>query len=193
MKEKKNISALSDESLMILVREKETYAFNELYSRYGERILNFLYRFLYGDEETAQDLLQDTFVKVIDKADSFDVTKRFSTWLYTIAANLGKNELRRKVIRNGKLKEYSVENEMVYENTVDKVLDRQQLIDHIYREIARLRPASRELIILRFQEEMSINDIALIMGVPEGTVKSRLHHLLKKLSKKLKSNNVLDQ
>ena len=176
-----------------LVREKETYAFNELYRRYGERILNFLYRFLYGDEETAQDLLQDTFVKVIDKADSFDATKRFSTWLYTIAANLGKNELRRKVIRNGKLKEYSVDKEMIYENTVDKIMDRQQLINLIYREIARLRPASRELIILRFQEEMSINDIALIMGVPEGTIKSRLHHLLKKLSKKLKSNNVLDQ
>ena len=190
-KEEIDLSVLGDEKLMIRIRKDDPDAFEELYHRYSSRVLNFLYRLWSRDEETAQDLLQDTFMRIIDKADFFDETKRFSTWLFTIASNLSKNELRRKGIRRDKLRIISDELTSSYESDIDQVLDKKHIVKGLNREIERLEPVNRELIELRFHEEMSVSQIAVIMEIPEGTVKSRLHHLVKGLTKKL--NKYIDQ
>lgn len=190
-KEKIDRSALSDETLMIRIRNDDPDAFEELYNRYSTRVLNFLYRLWSRDEDTAQDLLQDTFLRIIDKADYFDETKRFSTWLFTIASNLSKNELRRRGIRRDKLRIYGDELSPSYESDIEQILDRKKLAQGIDREINMLEPISRELLELRFREGMTVNEIAVIMDIPAGTVKSRLHHLIKRLTQKL--NNYIDQ
>ena len=83
----------SDEELVRLFTEGNERAFKELMERYSKKILNYINRMIY-DRDRAQDLLQDTFIRVYRNIDRFDTSRRFSTWLYTIATNLAKNELR---------------------------------------------------------------------------------------------------
>src|SRR5688572_32794373 len=87
------LTTLDDSSLVAAFLDGEKRAFNELVSRYHVRLLNFIYRTI-GDRERAEDLVQETFVRVYRHLHRFDQTKKFSTWAYTIAGHLAKNELR---------------------------------------------------------------------------------------------------
>ena len=94
-----NYNALSDEELMILVAAGKTADLKELYNRYNKKLLYYFYRMMGGDEDKAQDLLQEVFLKVIDKSYQFNANLKFSTWIFTIASNLCKNEYRSKKVR----------------------------------------------------------------------------------------------
>ena len=85
---------LKDEELIFNFQNGDIKAYNELVYRYKDKILNFIYRFV-GDLDLSQDLTQDTFLKFYIKKDSYKEIAKFSTWLYTIAANLAKTELRK--------------------------------------------------------------------------------------------------
>ena len=85
---------LNDEQLMKMFQNGDERAYNQLVNKYQERILNYIINFT-GDYESAQDLAQDTFVKVYIKKQSYREIAKFSTWLYTIAGNLAKTELRK--------------------------------------------------------------------------------------------------
>ena len=88
------LQELDDSSLVAQFLGGEKRAFNELVRRYHVRLLNFIYRTI-GDRDRAEDLVQETFVRVYRHLHRFDQTKKFSTWAYTIAGNLAKNELRK--------------------------------------------------------------------------------------------------
>ena len=92
---KKKYINLSDEQLMARIIKNDAHAFNEIYNRYSHRLLIFFLRALGGHDEKAQDFLQDVFLKIIEKPYMFSVDKKFSTWIFTIANNLCKNEYRR--------------------------------------------------------------------------------------------------
>ena len=96
---KKRYQQFSDEHLMKLIQGGDASAFNELYDRYSKRLLHYFYRMLGQKEDKAQDFLQDLFLKVIDKTDFFDTDKNFSTWIFTVAYNLCKNEYRKMAVR----------------------------------------------------------------------------------------------
>lgn len=177
---------------MQMIAEKDSAGFDEIYNRYSSRLLSFLYRMNFGDEETAQDLLQDTFIRVINKAHAFDPGKKFSTWVYTIASNLCKNEKRRLFIKKTKHEEIFNQSEYYISENEDEKLDQKHLTALINSEINALKTESRKLLILRFQEDQSIRDIAGIMKLPEGTVKSRLHYIIKKLSSEFKRKDLLN-
>ena len=89
------LKELDDSSLVASFLAGEKRAFTELVSRYHVRLLNFIYRTI-GDRDRAEDLVQETFIRVYRHLHRFDQTKKFSTWLYTIAGNLAKNELRNR-------------------------------------------------------------------------------------------------
>ena len=97
---RKNYSTKSDEELMSLLTKGGQSAFDELYNRYSKPLLNFFFRMLNSDREKAEDLLHDLFLKIIEKPESFDGTKKFNTWFYTLASNMIKNEYRSRQIRS---------------------------------------------------------------------------------------------
>src|SRR3954451_18127027 len=92
---REQLRAMDDSGVVTAFLNGEERAFSELVDRYQTRLLNFVYRTI-GDRERAEDLVQEVFVRVYRHLHRFDQTKKFSTWIYTIASNLAKNELRNR-------------------------------------------------------------------------------------------------
>lgn len=178
---------VSDEELMAGVLKRDEQALTVLYNRYSERLLYYFFRLLRGDKEQAQDLLQETFVRVIEKAHLFDPKRKFSTWLFTIGSNLAKNSFRNKAVRmkfEGQIDREIVDPETIME-TVNEKIDNAILKRALYREIDKIKPERREILFLRFREGFSIREIHEITGLSEGTVKSRLFYMVRRLASKL--------
>ncbi|MFQ5583491.1 MAG: RNA polymerase sigma factor [Calditrichia bacterium] len=179
---------LTDEEIMGLVQQRDDAAFEELYNRYNHRILHYFYRLLGGDEAKAQDFLQDTFLKIIEKPHLFRNGMKFSTWIFTISHNLCKNEYRRLQVR---IKAHQVlEHNYAFPTYIatetEAHIDNHAFSLELFKEINKLEPSHRDTFLLRFQENFSIREIGEIMECAEGTVKSRLFYTINKLATKLK-------
>jgi len=187
-----DLKSNSDEYLFSLVKTGDTLAFSELYHRYSHRLLHYLLRMLNGDESRAQDLLQDVFLRVLDKRNQFQQSKNFSTWIYTIAVNLCKNEYRsRKIHQTVNLTDNKYSGELI-EDSPDTPMGRIDLDNFTSRVRLLLKslPADqRSAFLLRFQENLSLAEIAQILNCPPGTVKSRLHYALTFIAARLKFYN----
>ena len=94
--EKHDYKISSDEELMLFISHGKEKAFNELYGRYSRKMLFFFHSKLFKNQEKANDFLQDLFLKIIENPQSFDSSKNFSIWIYTVANNMCKNEYRKK-------------------------------------------------------------------------------------------------
>ena len=169
---------ITDEQLIKQFQEGNRQSYNELVFRYKDKILNFLYRFVY-DMDLAEDLAQETFLKVYLKKDSYREISKFSTWMYTIASNLAKTELRKiKRRKTYSISEISdVDREVNFfvqdENSDDKLDDNESNILH--ESIFELEEDFRTIIILREIQELSYENISKILKLPLGTVKSRIN------------------
>jgi len=181
-RKKKDIKKLSDEQLMVSIHHDDTRAFNELYDRYSDRMLYYFYRMLGQDKEMAQDFLQDLFFKVIDKSVLFDPKRKFSTWIYSIAHNMCKNEYRRREVRDILVRGENLDN---YEKPASIEKNYPVTADDIYHELDTLDESHRMAFILKYREGFCIDEICEIMNLPKGTVKSRLFYARKKLQDKL--------
>lgn len=178
--------AISDEALMRrLQSDGDTAAFDTLYHRFSKRLLVYFFRMLGGDEEKAQDFLQDLFVKVIDRAHLYREGASVSTWLFTIAHNMCKNEYRRLAVR--RILERLGDPEAIPGEavTAGHAMERQDFRADLLRALQRLDAAQRSAFILRYQEQRSIAEISAIMGCSEGTTKSRLFYATRKLADRL--------
>ena len=176
----------SDEVLMAFIKEGHRSAFVELYDRYSSRMLHFFYRMLGGDEEKSQDFLQDLFLKIIENKHRFKKDKKFSTWIYTIAHNMCKNEYRRICNRKELTLSEHHENHSIADSNIEEELEKEELNKLIQKALMNLDPIKREIFLMRFQEERSIREISQIVGCSEGTIKSRLYYSIQKISKQLK-------
>jgi RNA polymerase sigma-70 factor (ECF subfamily) len=187
---RKKIHNASDELLMIDIRKGKKAAFDELYRRYSKRLLYYFYRMLNGDHDKAQDFLQDLFLKIIEKPDLFDEKKKFSTWIYAVAYNQCKNEYRRLKVRN-QLDHREEIMETIPEKTPgpEEKLESKIFLSALERELYKIEPEQRLVFILRFQENLPVKDIAEITGLKEGTVKSRLFYITRKLADSLQDLN----
>ena len=175
-------AGISDEELARLFSQGNEWAFNELMARYGRKILNFINRMIY-DRDRAEDLLQETFIRVFRNIDRFDTKRKFNTWLYTIAANLAKNEIRK--LRRSPLvfcqslflnvKSKVIFDELDKGNRPDLQLYNSQLRELIVRAVEELPESQRQIFILRESEGKSYQEIAEILECNIGTVKSRLN------------------
>ena len=100
----KKYATYKDEQLMIEVVKGDEHAFSQIYDRWSKPILNYFFKMLWQDSEKAQDMMQDLFVKIINKPHQYDPKRSFKTWIYTVAYNMCKNEYRkhetRKVVSN---------------------------------------------------------------------------------------------
>lgn len=186
---------LTDEELILAFQNGDRDAFNHLVNRYKDKLTNFLYRFTY-DIDAAQDLAQDTLLKVYINKDSYKQIAKFSTWIYTIASNLAKTELRkikrRKTFTISDLstddREFVIHrsDEDSFENEEDnsvsgKILEK--CLDELDNEF-------KNIIILRDIQELSYDEISKILQIPLGTVKSRINRGRFKLKDLLKQKGV---
>ncbi len=187
---KKKGNKPSDEDLIERFQRGDVYAFDLIVKRYKEQLLNFVYRFI-GNQEEAEDIVQETFLRVYRKRHAYKRIAKFSTWIYTIAGNLSRTELRKRKRR--KLfsvtdmgfedRDYEISDENYNpENKVDGVIQ-EEIIHH---KINNLSPKFREVIILRDVQELSYEEISKIIKVPIGTVKSRVNRGRLKLQSQLK-------
>ena len=182
---------ITDEQLIKNFQHGDVEAFNQLVGKYKNRIYNFIYRFV-RDVSMAEDLTQDTFLKLYTHKDTYREIAKFSTWLYTIAQNLAKTELRKRNRRQTySVSDLSTEDrEFVIssdENTViDKSSSNHDFNIAIMDCLSDLSEEFQIMIILRDFQELSYEIISNIMEIPIGTVKSRINRGRLKLVKLLK-------
>lgn len=180
---RRSLESLNDSGVVQAFLDGEQRAFGELVKRYDSRLLNFVYRTV-GDRERAQDLVQETFVRVYRHLHRFDQSKKFSTWIYTIASNLAKNELRNRsrnplvlfqtIKRNWDADHRPLEWE---DNTYrpDDLFRKRHLQETVEKAVQELPEHHRIVFVLRELEGKTYEEIADITGVNLGTVKSRLN------------------
>ena len=187
----RKLKACSDEDLMESVKVGKETAFDELYNRYSKRLLVYFYRMLGGNEEKAQDFLQDIFLKIIEKPHLFGSKNRFSSWVFTVANNMCKNEYRRLKVRNQVVNEKDLDffPHPGENNFLEKNLAGSEFKEVLLKELTKLDQFKQSTFLLRFQENLSIKEIGEILECSEGTVKSRLFYTTKHLARKLKAFN----
>ena len=177
------VADLTDEELVTAHLEGTPGAFNELFNRYRERLTHFITRKT-GDSDRAQDLVQEAFIRVTRHLHRFDTSKKFSTWVYTIASNLSKNELRNRsrspLVLFQKLTNNWEDDHrpLQFEDGTMKPDDlyRKRYLERIVEDTVKELPEHHRLVFrLRELEGKSYEEIAEITGVNLGTVKSRLH------------------
>ena len=159
-------------------------AFEQLVTQYRGRLVGFIARMI-GDRERAEDLTQEAFLRVYRHLHRFDPTRKFSTWVYTIASNLGKNELRNRA-RNPLVLYQSARPADQPEDTrplqfeapatrPDEMYRRRHLRALVDATVERLNPTHRDVFVMRELEGKSYEEIAAVTGANLGTVKSRLN------------------
>jgi RNA polymerase sigma-70 factor, ECF subfamily len=178
-----DLRTLDDATLVAEYLGGRRRAFQELADRYHLRLLNFIYRTI-GDRDRAEDLVQETFVRVYRHLHRFDPTKKFSTWIYTIASNLAKNELRNRsrnpmVLFQAIKKNWDADHRpLQWEDTSyspDDLFRKRHLREQVEQAVAELPEHHRVVFVLREMEGKTYEEISEITGVTLGTVKSRLN------------------
>jgi RNA polymerase sigma-70 factor (ECF subfamily) len=178
--EQAELPRMSDEALLSSSLEGNQVAFDLLVDRYYDRLYGYLLRFL-KDPEMAEDLLQETFLRVWRKRGEFRHIASFSTWIYTIAGNLARSEWRRrKRWRMLRLGPSDSEDEPTIQlpdtrAMPDKMVEDRLAVNALATAIHGLPERYREVVILRDLQGMTYEEIAGIVQVPVGTVKSRLN------------------
>lgn len=181
----KPLSSFTDDELMQRVSEKDDdRAFGELYHRHARRLMGFFFRQLERDEALASDFTQDAFLRVWTARDKFAGTS-FRTWLFTIAFNLLKNHYRHAEHQKQFEQFVSLHQPTTEDSKIIEQLDDEAFNKALRQELEHMSSDARLLFSLRFEEELSVPQIAEVMAIPEGTVKSRLYTLTQTLKKKL--------
>jgi len=183
---------VKDEELIKEFQDNNTLeAFEILVKRYKDPLMNFVYRFV-GDRDVCTDIVQQTMIKFYLNKDSYKSFAKFSTWIYTIAGNLAKNELKRRRRRNilsihNNDDEKSLQIEDKSFLAPDKATDGEIKNVIIQKALLKVKPVYREVVILRDIQDLSYEEISEITGLAIGTVKSRINRGRAYLQKLLKN------
>ena len=170
---------------MAALQRGDEEAFGVLLDRYRSRLFAFLIRRV-GDPSAAEDLFQETWLRVVRARERFDPRRRFSTWLFQIANNLCRDRARRRAVA-GRYAESMLEHSSNDESrrsapVLDERLD-------MHRRLSALPDPLREVLLLRYYHQLGERQIAEVVGVPRGTVKSRLHSAVKALREQIEAED----
>jgi len=195
-----NATSLTDHDLVKLAQKGSEKAYRELLGRYQRPVFSLVYRMV-RDREQAEDLAQETFVRVFNNIDRYDPAYKFSSWIFKIATNLTIDSIRRKEVPtvsiDGSRFATSAEDIAATVITVEsgdenpeELLEARELGAEIEVAIGRLRPEYRQAIVLRHIEDRPYEEIAQIMALPLGTVKTYIHRGRKELQEMLAHTRV---
>ncbi|QQE13099.1 sigma-70 family RNA polymerase sigma factor [Planctomycetota bacterium] len=176
---------MTDEQLVANYRSGQTHCFEELIERYRQELFHFLIRFC-GNRAAAEDIFQEAFLQIHLSADTFDINKRFKPWLFTIAANKARDYLRKNNRRQAASLSTMIDSSgddsrsFVDLLEADVPIPDQNALDSEQRELVRNVVQSmpdhlREVLTLAYFNQFAYKEIAEILSIPLGTVKSRLH------------------
>lgn len=189
----RSLDDLTDEELVTAHLSGRPGAFHELFNRYKDRLVHFVIRKT-GDPDRAQDLVQEAFIRVTRHLHRFDTSKKFSTWVYTIASNLSKNELRNRsrsplVLFQRLTSNWDEDHRPLQfedSSTQPDDLYNKRFIKQLVEDTVQELPEHHRLVFrLRELEGKSYEEIAEITGVNLGTVKSRLHRARNSFAQKI--------
>ncbi len=179
------ISTATDQEVVEWARQGHERAYRELVRRYQRPVFSLIYRMV-RDRERAEDLAQETFVKVLNALDSYRPEYKFSSWIFKIANNAAIDQLRRKeldtlsldgapdAVTSERQEGTSLQLPHGGESPLDE-LQARELGSQIEQAIARLRPEYRSCILLRHVEGYAYEEIAEMLDLPLGTVKTYIH------------------
>ena len=178
------VGEVTDERLVELFRDGDAAAFDTLMTRYHREVFHFLIRFM-GNRAAAEDVFQDTFLQISQSADGFDTSRRFRPWMFTIAANKARDHLRSANRRkaaplNASIGGKSGEGEYVDlmeadTPDADESMQKAELQEAVQQTVMAMPDHLREILLLSYFHQFPYKQIGTILGIPLGTVKSRLH------------------
>jgi RNA polymerase sigma-70 factor (ECF subfamily) len=172
----------ADHELMKRIQDGDMVAFNKMVDKYKNRLMNVIMRMI-GSTEESEDIVQETFVRVYQHRESFDFRHCFSTWIYTIALNLARNELRKRKrfkffdIFDMQGNEAEIAVEMELPSNLPKAIE---------AALKTLPEKYKMAFVLRDIQELPYDEVAKIMNIPLGTVKSRVNRARSMLREKLR-------
>jgi len=175
----------TDEQLLSDYLRGDQPAFRQLVERYQRELYHFLARFL-GDRAAADDIFQESFLQVHQSAASFDLSRRFKPWLFTIAANKARDLRRSRARRPTQPLQASIDSDdgnsgefidlmQAVQETPSEPLERKELEQRVRKTVMDMPDNLREVLLLAYFQQFPYKQIADMLGVPLGTVKSRLH------------------
>lgn len=160
-------------------------AYRELAGRYASAAVNVAAR-LVNDRGLAEDLAQDAFVRAFARLHTYDPARRFSAWFFQVLHNVAVDHLRRKRLDTVSLDALQAEGypgpHAEQSALPDSEMDRRALATAMSDGLTRLRADYREALVLRYQQDLTVEEIAGVMNVPDGTVKTYLHRGRKELA-----------
>jgi RNA polymerase sigma-70 factor, ECF subfamily len=174
------------------VKKGDQSAFEDIVSFFQSKIYQHCYRML-GNAHEAEDIAQEAFIRAYVNIHSFDEKRKFSTWLYRIATNLTIDRIRKRkpdYYLDAEIK--GTEGLNMYSQMADEgrlpgeEVESMELQRYIHQEISELPPKYRSIIMLRYLEEFSLQEISDILDIPLGTVKTRIHRGREALRKRLR-------
>lgn len=173
----------SDEELIAQCADGDIRAMDILVSRYHAKLLDFVYRHIY-DREAAADITQAALLNAFKAANRYIHKAAFKTWLYTIALNLTRDELRRRRVSketvDPDIGEY-LDSDSPADTALANIVGEQ-----VWDAVSELNENVRTAILLKFRHQMTYEEISAVIGAPTGTVKSWIHHGLRKLRETLR-------
>ena len=178
----------SDEKLILRFQEGDINAYNELVIRYKDRLLNFVLRY-FNNVEQAEDVVQDTLIKLYTHASYYKNVAKFSTWIFTIAKNNALTELRKN--KRKKTDSLWTEDGQVIdinskEESLDSKVQNEIAIDQLNKFLDEIPENFRMAVVLRDFQELSYEEISKILEIPIGTIKSRINRGRIQLAEKMK-------
>jgi RNA polymerase sigma-70 factor (ECF subfamily) len=189
------VNAMESEASAIArgLRRRDPDLLDRLIEQYQHRLLRYLV-YLSGNRELAEDLFQETWIRVLERGHQYDGKREFSTWLYAVARNLAIDYLRKKTpvsldgMINGMMED---ERHASFEPPDTRpmaweVVQQHEQAERISAALVNIPIEYRETVVLRFQEGLALDEIATVTGAPLGTVKSRLYRGMNMLMSRLK-------
>jgi len=178
----------SDEKLILRFQEGDINAYNELVKRYKDRLFNFVFRY-FNNAEQAEDVVQDTLIKLYTHASYYKNVAKFSTWIFTIAKNNALTELRKNKRKqtdslwtdDGKVIDINSK-----EESLESKVQNEIAIDQLNKFLDEIPENFRMAVVLRDFQELSYEEISTILEIPIGTIKSRINRGRIQLAQKMK-------
>ena len=166
-----------DEKLMLRVKENDEPAFEKLFEKYSKPVMNFAFK-LTGNYQLSADIMEEAFFKLHKYRKRYSPKGKFTTYLFTIAKNTAIDKLRKS---HGKV---------VYREDLATGISEPSACDRTMMALSELEPEERQILVLKFYYNFKYSEIAKIMNIAEGTVKSRFHRIREKMLEQFKNGGI---